>query len=1033
LTIRAYSAVFPSSIARLLRTLSCTSPNKMLSPLATTQRLLGIELSPAQRVAALKALKEKNLVMGGDIMAEVRDAQGTANSRLDYIDTTNKPLATALKKQMAKEMETAPLGTPLDELLLRALKSKEMEKAVSSAYRTPDVIKSFQDAVKGEKLGEVLAALEKASPTLSKEISPFVTKAQGELAGPFTIMNQLAELYTNAVNSGDLSIAAAGVQIQPTRFRVKSWLGRAWASWWLRIPTTRWFSIRQKPYTLFGYFGERAHWLLKTLSRSALFRRTRIGFFFGLQLAVWTASAYGTYRFMEWLVRQDPDKVEDVCMKNHGAKCTTAQLLEVKNHPDFYRYVQSKLIEGPELRPGSSDALKKALESNRWDINRQRIGEIIDIGKNIRINLPRINTLLRIRAKGKPEQKKAAETQLKNILKNWGITDLVQIDKMLEEKKALGAAEVLNIGDMAELTREHFYGKGLMWRPRDRIIGQFFVDIGLPENKRKDSREFLLKNNDVFVSLWKAFQGGYLPRIHMSDAVAALAAPGVMDGIRAKVKAGKKLDDAVVKVLTAKKLYLSASVAPASFLDRLDDRVTGDPKKRAAFSALLKGYLADKDKLRVLGNFIVGKDQEIYGDPKAFAEEILKIAKLKKEHEDATNLNRDYRAAVRAKDADKIAALKAKIDAGVNSKENIAKLRAEIDKKTSDVYLDHVGSAVLAGILKYPPALQKRIVRLVNSKSNKRNQGIIVWIKNNKDDITDLPAILRYLALQTKRSEAMSAADYYDAGTKKGYLVNQEGVFIRTKNWMRQPSKFGKKGRKPIKKRPMTPKQRVALFMSLSREERIRMVRGLSEKEKSGMVRLFTEKQREIYERLPRDARVAVGLKGKGAPSTKTAVPSKTERPMTHKNAVARRLIPQGGAIETFYKTDDGKILERTLQKMVDELWKEGGRTRNDLLLIYHRAMDGKGSLTPKLIKTYSHAWRTPQVKSVIFAYVKRDTYRTLSGERSKRGGVPKLKQAGFTGKMVNNQLQVTITGMPKVKSLRAYLKTYIITPLVKR
>jgi len=146
-----------------------------------------------------------------------------------------------------------------------------------------------------------------------------------------------------------------------------------------------------------------------------------------------------------------------------------------------------------------------------------------------------------------------------------------------------------------------------------------------------------------------------------------------------------------------------------------------------------------------------------------------------------------------------------------------------------------------------------------------------------------------------------------------------------------------------------------------------------------------------------------------------------------------RKVVPQKQLtlitpeMRTFYGTVGGKELERYFATLIKSNWKHKTE-RNLYTTIYLRAMGLKGNPTQSELLAYSK--KQEVVTDYILAMAKRNAYNALSGKSP--AGRTMLRIAGVTGKMQGGKLKVAFTDSPDLKSLRMYIRTYVITPAWK-
>ncbi|MDD5340057.1 MAG: hypothetical protein PHV13_02300 [Candidatus ainarchaeum sp.] len=283
----------------------------------------------------------------------------------------------------------------------------------------------------------------------------------------------------------------------------------------------------------------------------------------------------------------------------------------------FMNYVPNLFPKDSQRRPETLGQMAELLRRNDIIMPLEAIDGVLADGREMAGALPNINSLL---AAGN-------DAKLQPLLAGMGIA-LADAKAILvkENKAALDMTDMLDLR-VNDWTRPE---RGLAMRFRDVLANTFCSDLAMGDAVAKKDAAFLAANPDAFMALWAAFQQGNLPAAYMEDAITAVSAQGVVDKLRRQSEGSyPAFEQGAIAELQQAGAYVNVPVQADSFLSVLDERPYGmvgargaDKAAKAAFGALLEEYRDNPVALARFNKFMIGKEEDIYGDVKALARAI---------------------------------------------------------------------------------------------------------------------------------------------------------------------------------------------------------------------------------------------------------------------------------------------------------------------------------------------------------------------------------------------------------------------------
>jgi hypothetical protein len=734
--------------------------NPANSPLATTQRILGTDFASGggtrvgqevlppntvntpESVLMLLRLNETGTVPNDAVLGAYVDSGRAAIGAIRAIPTEGRsPVVQVLAQGLERAVGT---GGSVDDAILAIFRSEELLGAIRSRHG-PRAAEAFREAAAAGNLDEVLGRLARLEVPgdAARGLGSYATTARRVVADHFTVMSALDPRVISIM--GEAMEGAGGVGRLATRTApqaVGEWWGQSWARRVLR--GAMWDIPVRGQYR----FLQQGRQILRTAPGESPLAVGRMGGYarIGLQAAIWGLEIYAVYHYVwpgiyEALTgsstiqqgREDVRRTWGISISEDNAR-----FVRTDQGGEYFRYLPN-LFPYSYNPPGNAQDLRRELDRNEIIIDPRRIDQVLSDGRAMGGRLDEINRLLETRRAG-GDGAADATRRLTEILSGFGMT-IDALDRLLTRERK----QQIDITDMAELRMDDWVRRGVAIRYRDFVIEDFLQNCGITIQRGQGAAAFLTQNTDVFVFLWQGVQGGTIPINYMDDAIAILQRDGVLSGIRSRVSGTITLDSQLRETLMREHLYIEVpagrgqveGIRQNSFLGILDIRASQDATFRPVFERILSTYRENPQALAAFNRFnlVEGENGEaIYGDAEALARLIIE--------------NPDT-ALARARTA------------------------GHVGPKVLGAMQDPSGGSL------YYPNLEPAIVQFVQTHSGEQS-GLRQWLIRHREQITNMPAIVRFL------SESSQAAAM-DSGAIENFATQNARTF-RDRGWWRGPT-----------------------------------------------------------------------------------------------------------------------------------------------------------------------------------------------------------------------------------------------------
>jgi hypothetical protein len=809
-------------------------------PLKGTEDLLGNRLTIAERAGMLGILRTEIMEVAGKksvITGKIKKKKVPIVDDVTLQNEYNRVIATKTRNDVMaiKTNDDPVMGQIRENLASTAATEADIDAALLAAMKQDNVIKLI-DRTYGQGTGAVYSKALEGGQTSTEILNRVLGEGKGTGMEEGQFKKMLIEVRNNPELAEDIQavhIIKPGVEGIKQTFDTKTEEHGA-ANEKKSVP---WRIARMGGGALKWGFWDVQHFGPKKVIESAGTKR-----FLGvkkatyteeialakmtLQLGVWWLDYrligvpiyHGAYNLIYHAKTAEQGMAD--AKRLYGADISKENAIFIRSEAGVQfcaAGVPVKFPKGKERRPGIPQTFDEMLGTPGIVLEPTKLNDILDDGRQMEGELGTINRLLRT---GKYDENgrlilvKEKYDELNKLLTGMKIDATVAI-KIYESKKSL------DMGDMADLRRNDWLAKGYIYGYKEVLANTICSDAGvgeevrtldlgtinsllmdrsdaarqqlqtmldgtnltlaniagllrergrralvaddlpqLAEIARANAVGFLCSNTGEFRGLWENVRNGNLPVVWFGKAIAHLSSGG-------------QLADAG--------LYLSVPITFDSFLSRLDERATMDPKFRPVFLGLLDKYKNNSTALARFNGFVLGEGEEIYGDVSAIAESIA---------------------------------------AAGTEKDELAK--AQSDGRVAERRLMEIEPRILDNV---------QLLKLIRNKSRLENgsltedEGIYAWIVENQNRISENGGLVAILNDLNGRQVIKDSKpfDIYNPADRKGQLVVLEEYF-EGKGWMkpRKPEteawyKTAAKGALAAGKWAFVPKRKV---MEPSKEEK---------------------------------------------------------------------------------------------------------------------------------------------------------------------------------------------------------------------
>ncbi len=596
----------------------------------------------AESAAQLRAMHGRGLVPADQLVFETVEAGNRLSRSLRTLENGENQATSRLSVMI--ERGVGPRGGNADDLVLGALRSDEMFDAVRAQYgeRTAAM---FRDAVRTGNFDEVMASLRNRLVTDAGEaIAGFASAARTAIAPDLAVISVLGEPAT-AITAAAMERAGIYVLGQGTISEL-AWNALMASGRGMRTGAR----YAGEPFWRWGRIGVER---LRLPAERGGQRLAGVGYF-AVQLGAWGLIGLGGYSAWQyadrrWFGARDLTEArahmsEDLHIPNDQVTDRLARFGMTTNGSQFWRALPSHFPDPRTFRPSSREEFERVWDSEDMVIG-DRMGEVLSDGEAMCSRMDEINRLLQTRRTGSEQERNEAQTRLNTLvadmhLKYDGVEGIAAVERILSRRNR----QALQPQDFVDLRMSDWIDRGIAYRFRDGVVEAFLTDNGVDFKRRDATTQFLTSHRDVYEALVNAHARGNLPSVNMRAAMNALMVQGVYDGLHARVNARNTMDSLVVEALTNAHLYVqitgaggtTTGIASRSFLDLLDGRTVADPDHgwsaeraaaaRTAFNQIVSLYGNDPQAMAALNAFVLpGGDaaENIYGNPTELAQMIV--------------------------------------------------------------------------------------------------------------------------------------------------------------------------------------------------------------------------------------------------------------------------------------------------------------------------------------------------------------------------------------------------------------------------
>ncbi len=701
-------------------------------PLVQTEGILGFELTPAERATMVLQLESSGVVDTNIVIAEAEILETNVADTVRRVRPGNDPVAEAIRRGV---LERVSRGGDLDAILADVVKSERVLQAVRQ-HMSGQRATIFEQAAAQGNLDTIIDGGSAAGRLL-----------RGLRTTQLRTGMQAIGLYEPRVNQITAALAEqAGIMSGESDVRirdmVRSGVRRA-GRWALdHEPFAHWGALSYARGVRAYAPGFRTWPALRSSPRMLP------------QIAVWGAMLYGGWRWGYqplYNMLSDADDIRQgiaAVQRDFGVNLSepnASWIIQDAAGREFYYHMPNTLPQGSQRRPRNPREFRQQLERNGFVVNPYQLDQWLSDGRTMTGRLGRINELLTTRRTSTGADRVEAERELLEIVSPWGMT-LDTIDAHLARPQRTASRQQLSITDLSDLRVADWQRRGIVTTFASAVATQLLVDSGaISVSEMRSGRigtqgqamiQFLSeeRNHDVFVFLWQSMQAGHIPVTSMDDAIRHLRSEGNMSSYRALVTGSRTLDGVLSERLQAEHIYLQTAIQQNSFLGGLDRRAAREPEFARTFQTILRTYRGNAAALRAFNQFNLTEGdfgEEIYGDASALAQLIVENPSTAL----ATARERGYVAP----------RLFGDMDSSLRSGQYGALIAFAVSHSTM--------------------------------RSGMPNGGVMKWMDENSQQITNLREILSNLAGNTAAA-AMSAQEIYD------YMDRQSGYY-RSRGWWR--------------------------------------------------------------------------------------------------------------------------------------------------------------------------------------------------------------------------------------------------------
>jgi|GEM_PF-6802838 len=537
-------------------------------PLVKTAEMLGLDLSkiPAlSKTGILVELHARRLATGADIEqlgVAVYDSIITKLRNAGYEDFA-EPIAKMLEKGVSE--------ATLDDVLLKAMQSKEMEKILKSAYDEKTAANIMKQVRAVENLDELLKISEKLPHDrfYGKNVN-----ALKELIGvDFEALKILEKSQFEFSNAVVEVVQKRGVEYGPT-----------WAKIGAKIKKGFFGGLKFGGEILMVSPGIR---LIEQFGKEGTpWGRLKAGGRLAGQALIYAGIIVGLY----------------ILSKHYkGLKKEEMKEKFKEEYPGFYKAFTKF---NPEFQ-------SKLLDFYMSEEGLYAIGEIIGYFPK---EVPKPFDMEDVMKMLNPEKgwffyPGKGEKVLEELVNAVPYTTWATKKKWAEE--LLGLKEKKSISQIVDSKTSEWKNKGYLMTE-----GQFFiaatceVDLKLDEKTTK----YYMDNPLVFIAMWNEIKKGNFPRSLMGD----------VELVGSHVESLPGMGVGIPWVPTEKpSLAPVEPFAGGSIMDVLDQYATFEPKLKGQFKSLLKKYNEDEVARARLNSFILGDNEAVYGNIAALAWDVV--------------------------------------------------------------------------------------------------------------------------------------------------------------------------------------------------------------------------------------------------------------------------------------------------------------------------------------------------------------------------------------------------------------------------